>query len=190
MEHKKSAFLKRIIVLAVATGSLLTITGHASAATINCPDGYDTGVSGPIAAQDRQDICRGHTVSGKASSPATSSTSGSGDVNLGDMVPPNVCGGSSIGNTQIHTSINFGCQGKGNALLDLIFALVRFLSAGAGIVVVASLVYAGIQYSASRGDPNATVAAMKRVQNTAVALLIYIFAFAIINYIVPSAFLK
>lgn len=108
-------------------------------------------------------------------------------VNLGDPQGKYTCGGD--GNTAIKTTINFGCVGKGNATLDLIFAIVRFLSEGAGIIVIGSLVFAGIQYTASRGDPSASAAAMKRIQNTLIALLIYIFAFAILNYVVPAGLL-
>lgn len=91
------------------------------------------------------------------------------------------------------TTIDFGCKGancKGNcsAPIDLTFAIIRFLSAGVGLVVVASMVIAGIQYTTSRGDPQASAAAMKRIQSTVVALFIYIFAFAILNYVIPAGF--
>ncbi len=120
---------------------------------------------------------------------AATATSGSSPaVSLGDPVGTYACGGN--GHTQIHTTIDFGCKGQGNATLDLIFAIVRFLSAGAGVIVIGSLVFAGIQYTTSRGDPNASAAAMKRIQNTLIALLIYIFAFAILNYVVPAGLLK
>jgi hypothetical protein len=110
-------------------------------------------------------------------------------VNLGDAQGKYTCGAGGK-DSQIKTTINFGCVGKGSGLLDLIFAIVRFLSAGAGLIVIGSLVFAGIQYTVSRGDPSASAAAIKRIQNTAIALLIYIFAFAILNYIVPAGLLK
>jgi hypothetical protein len=110
-------------------------------------------------------------------------------VNLGDTQGKFSCGGGGKGSV-VHTTIDFGCVGHGNGLLDLTFAIVRFLSAGVGIIIVGSLVFAGIQYTASRGDPSATAAAVKRVQNTLIALLIYIFSFAILNYIVPASLLR
>ena len=45
------------------------------------------------------------------------------------------------------TSIDFGCQGKGNPVDDLLFSIIRFLSAGVGVVVVASVIVGG--YGAS-----------------------------------------
>ena len=88
-------------------------------------------------------------------------------------------------------SFDFGCLGLAygkelNPILDVAFALFRFLSAGVGLVVIGSIIIAGIQYSASRGNPQATGAAIKRVTNALIGLLIYIFTFAILNFIVPG----
>lgn len=87
-------------------------------------------------------------------------------------------------------SIDLGCKGVGNPILDLLFAIIRFLSYGVGLIIVASMVYAGIQYIGSRGDPNSTALAMKRIQANVVALLLFVFAFAIVNYLVPGTFLN
>jgi hypothetical protein len=97
------------------------------------------------------------------------------------------CGG---GSQAVKTSISIGCSGKGNPILDAVFAIIRFLSDGVGLVIVASTIYAGIQYSSSRGDPNASAQAMKRIQSNVVALLIFIFAYAILNYILPANVLQ
>jgi hypothetical protein len=116
-------------------------------------------------------------------------TTPGGTVNLGDAQGKYTCGADGK-DSQVKTTINFGCVGKGSGLLDLIFAIIRFLSEGAGIIIIGSMVFAGIQYTVSRGDPSASAAAIKRIQNTGIALLIYIFAFAILNYIVPAGLLK
>ena len=73
--------------------------------------------------------------------------------------------------------------------MDATFGIIRFLSDGVGIVVVASTVYAGIQYSSSRGDPNASAQAIKRIQSNVIALLIFIFGYALLNYVIPGTFL-
>ena len=102
----------------------------------------------------------------------------------------------------IQTSINFGCNGNSctgtnlknycskphNGIIDLIFAIIRFLSDGVGIVVIASIVVGGIQYIASSGDPNNTNKAIGRIRSSIIALIIYIFAYAILNYLIPGAF--
>ena len=93
------------------------------------------------------------------------------------------------GDTAYHPSIDLGCRGEGNAILDFMFAFIRFLSIGVGLVIVASMVYAGLQYIGSRGDPNANALAVKRIQSNVTALLIFIFAYAIVNYIIPGQLL-
>ncbi len=90
----------------------------------------------------------------------------------------------------VTTSINIGCEGKGNPILDMLFAFVRFLSAGVALVIVGSMIWAGIQYTSSRGDPQATAKAVSRIQSNVVALLIFIFAYAMLNYVIPGAVLK
>lgn len=97
------------------------------------------------------------------------------------------CGGDS---TKVYTSINIGCKGVGNSITDMAFAIIRVLSNGVGLIIVGSTVWAGIQYTASRGDPNATAQAIKRIQSNVIALLIFIFGYAILNYVLPAGFLK
>lgn len=106
---------------------------------------------------------------------------------FGGITAQNECGG---GENAIKTSIDFGCKGEGNAMLDLAFAIIRFLSNGAGLVIIGSLIWAGIQFTGSRGDPQSSAMAINRIQSTVFALLIFIFAYAIINYLVPGVFLR
>ncbi|HEX3568536.1 MAG TPA: hypothetical protein VHT70_02555 [Candidatus Saccharimonadales bacterium] len=101
------------------------------------------------------------------------------------------------GKNAVNISINIGCKGQScqsrntdgcSAIIDAAFAIIRFLSAGVGLVVVASIVWAGIQYTTSRGDPGATAQAIERIRNTLIALLIYVFSYAILNYLIPKGF--
>jgi hypothetical protein len=97
------------------------------------------------------------------------------------------CGAVGV---EVKTSIDLGCTNQGNPIIDMMFGIIRFLSDGVGLIVVASLIYAGIQYSSSRGDPNHTATALKRIRSTVTALIVYIFAYAILNYIIPNGFFK
>ncbi|MEI9913693.1 MAG: hypothetical protein WDN66_01680 [Candidatus Saccharibacteria bacterium] len=101
------------------------------------------------------------------------------------MLSGKICGG---GANAVTTSIDFGCLNKGNPINDIIFAIIRFLSAGVGIVVVMSVIIGGIQYIMSRGDPNATQAAIGRLTSAVTALIVYIFAYAILNFVIPGGF--
>lgn len=122
---------------------------------------------------------------------------------VSNMKLTNGCG---AGNGFVQTSINFGCYGNGcksstanetgycgsdhNGITDLIFAIIRFLSDGVGLVIIASIIVGGIQFISSRGDPGATQAAIKRLTSSVTALVIFIFAYAILNYVIPNGFLK
>ncbi|MGC1176497.1 MAG: hypothetical protein WA843_00340 [Candidatus Saccharimonadales bacterium] len=101
------------------------------------------------------------------------------------------CGGKDThGNDlSVNISINIGCKGEGNPIADGLFAIIRVLSDGVGLIVIGSIVLGGIQYSASRGDPQATAMAVNRIRSSLIALLIYIFSYAILNYIIPKGFL-
>lgn len=97
------------------------------------------------------------------------------------------CGGSG---QEVEISIEIGCSHKGNPIMDALFAIIRFLSIGVGLVIIGSLVVAGIQFTSSRGDPQGSANALKRVQSTFIALLLFLFTYAILNYIVPGQLLK
>ncbi len=86
--------------------------------------------------------------------------------------------------------IDIGCKGQGNQITDASFAIIRFLSNGVGLIIIGSIIVGGIQYTASRGDPQATANAIKRIQSTMIALVIFIFGYAILNYILPAGFFK
>jgi hypothetical protein len=124
--------------------------------------------------------------SGSGSSGGSSATFKTGTPSGGG----DVCGGTVDGkDLSVHTTINIGCKGKGNPIADATFAVIRFLSNGVGLVIVGSLVYGGIQYSASRGDPQATAMAVNRLRSTLLALFIFIFGYTILNYLIPAGFL-
>lgn len=141
-------------------------------------------------------------MSGKVGGSSIACSSGSNcqasDVQL-------ISTGCGTGPQRVDTSIDFGCQGDSctdgpttgqagycghphSGIDDLLFAVIRFLSAGVGLIVLASVIIGGIQYTISRGDPNATQAAIKRLVSSVVALLVYIFAYAILNFVVPGGF--
>jgi hypothetical protein len=96
------------------------------------------------------------------------------------------------GDTTVNTKFNFGCLGDESSedslspIMDIAYAIIRFLSIGVGIAVVASIIYAGIQYSASQGSPEETQAAKNRIQNAIIALIFYMFIYAIVQFLVPG----
>ncbi len=105
------------------------------------------------------------------------------------MAAPALAAGSPCGrgDDEYTPAIDLGCKGEvANPITDMLFGIIRFLSNGIGLVIIVSLVWAGIQYSMARGIPQEAEKAQKRIQSTVGALLLFIFAYAIINYIVPG----
>jgi hypothetical protein len=114
-----------------------------------------------------------------------------------------------VGSSQVRTSIDFSCHGnscvnplqpKGavfpsckykslSPIADILFSLIRFLSVGVGLVIIDSMVVAGIQYMSSRGEPQGTQAAITRIRSNIIALLIFIFAYAILSFVVPPGYI-
>lgn len=100
----------------------------------------------------------------------------------------------SGGGIQISTSINgnncIGVSQNGgiddNPIINLLRIVLKVATAGVGLVVAAMIVVAGIQYSTSQGNPQRTVAAKQRLINALIGLLMFIFATAILNYVVPG----
>lgn len=94
-------------------------------------------------------------------------------------------GDESCGSSK--TVFNFNCRpGVDNPILGLVFAIVTFLTYGVGIILTLSIVISGIQYATAQGDTNTVHKARMRIFNAVIALLLYIFAFAILNYLVPG----
>lgn len=100
------------------------------------------------------------------------------------------CGNEDSGSS-VRTRFDFGCLGNSGPddmgpIEDVLYAIIRFLSIGVGIVIIGSIILAGIQYSTSEGNPETTQASKNRIQSAVVGLLIYIFAFAIVQFLVPG----
>ncbi len=84
------------------------------------------------------------------------------------------------------------CQldpGNCNIVQQYIDPLIKFLSALVGIVVVIGIVIGGIQYSSARDNPQAVGAAKKRITNAILALIVYFFLFALLNFLIPGGLL-
>lgn len=125
-------------------------------------------------------------TTGLAAAAPTAPISGGG-FKTGDPKGTYTCGS---GTDSVQMSIDIGCAHKGGAITDAVFAIIRLLSDGVGLVVVGSIIVGGIQYTASAGDPGATSRAVGRIRESLIALLIFIFGYAILNFVIPAGFLK
>lgn len=71
-------------------------------------------------------------------------------------------------------------------IIRYLVTFIRFLTAIVGIVIVAGIIIGGIQYSVSADEASAVSAAKKRIFNALLALAVYIFMFALLQYLVPG----
>jgi len=108
-------------------------------------------------------------------------------------------GGPSSAVTEKPDPVKSDCKGpnieanaKGEnhcAILDYLVLFIKFLTGIVGVVVVASIIIGGIQYSMSSDDPSAVAAAKKRILNAILALGVYAFMFALLQYLIPGGVL-
>ncbi len=63
---------------------------------------------------------------------------------------------------------------------------INFLAALVGVAVVASIIIGGIQYGSSAGDPQKVGAAKNRIRNAIIALITFMFLYALLNFLIPG----
>lgn len=68
--------------------------------------------------------------------------------------------------------------------------LVNTLSAGVGIVVTGVILVGGIQYIMAGDNPNALQAARQRISNGLIALFVFLFIFAFLQWLIPGGIFK
>jgi hypothetical protein len=86
-------------------------------------------------------------------------------------------------------AVNVNCANKSNVIYSYLAGIIKFLSAGVGLVIVLMIIISGIQYITARDNPQSTEAAKNRLWNALIALFLFIFMFAILNFLVPGGIL-
>jgi hypothetical protein len=71
-------------------------------------------------------------------------------------------------------------------IIKLITVITKALSGIAGLVIIAMIIFGGIQYSAAGSDPSKVQAAKQKIFNSLLALLLLVFGFAILQWLVPG----
>lgn len=117
----------------------------------------------------------------------TSAAANPNALKTGDAAGSYSCGGP---HQLVPISIDIGCRHAGNPIADMAFAIIRLLSNAVGLIVVGSITVAGIQYTMSAGDPQSTAKAIGRIRASIMALALYIFAYPLLNYLLPMGFFK
>lgn len=116
-------------------------------------------------------------------------------IELRNNTPFNDPGGSSppSGPGRAATG-RFECTGEAcvtdNPITRFLITVVNFLSALIGIIVIAVIIIAGIQYTTSGGNPQQAAQAKKRIINAVTALVAFFFLFAILQWLIPGGIFK
>ncbi|HTE57395.1 MAG TPA: hypothetical protein VK694_01515 [Verrucomicrobiae bacterium] len=63
---------------------------------------------------------------------------------------------------------------------------INVLSGIVGVVVVIMVAVGGVQYASSKDNPQQTAAAKNRIRDAIMALVIYLFVFAFLQWLVPG----
>lgn len=63
---------------------------------------------------------------------------------------------------------------------------INILTAVIGVIIVIMIAVGGVQYSLARDNPQQTAAAKAKIYNAILALIIYLFSFAILQYLIPG----
>ena len=87
-------------------------------------------------------------------------------------------------NTNVQNS-----AGNGGAVVTYLKDVLKLISGLVGITIIIMIIWAGIQYITSAGDPGSTKDAKGRLTNAITALLLFLMMFAILQFLVPGGVL-
>lgn len=164
VQKYKYAFISMLLVVI----SMVSAKPAYGAITESCPDGYQVTLSDP---SKYNEACKNHQ----------SGQSNADDTESGQ--PNDVSGGGNFAaDCDSKTGLNQGNCG----IIAYLVTFINILSGIVGIVIVIMIAVGGIQYSAARDNPQATAAAKGRIVNAITALVIYLFSFAILQWLVPG----
>lgn len=75
---------------------------------------------------------------------------------------------------------------ESNPIVKDISLIVDVLAGLVGVVAVVMIVVGGIQYSLARNNPQATAGARTRILNAVIAMIAFMFIWALLQYLVPG----
>lgn len=90
------------------------------------------------------------------------------------------------GGCGVETTV-LGCSGAGGDPITRVFVeIFNFIAAGVGILAIAGIIMGGIQYATASGDSSKASQGVNVIVNAVIGLLLFIFMFALINWLVPG----
>lgn len=78
------------------------------------------------------------------------------------------------------------CDGVRNCITPIIKKVARALVIGFGVIVAIMMIVGGIQYMAARENPQEVQSAKSKIYNAVIAIFVYIFIFAFMQWLIPG----
>lgn len=75
---------------------------------------------------------------------------------------------------------------KNCGIISYIVIITNVLSALVGVIIVTMIIWGGIQYSSAGADPSKVQAAKQKIFNALLALVLFVFGFAIVQWLIPG----
>lgn len=75
---------------------------------------------------------------------------------------------------------------KGGPIVSLLAQIINFVAVGVGIVVVGGILYGSLLYVTSNGDSGRSQQGITTIVNAVIGLVLFIFMYAIVNFLVPG----
>lgn len=123
----------------------------------------------------REALAAAPNITPPSPSPSPPGTSATGTAGTGRFE----CG-SGTGNDCIND----------NPIVKDLKIIMNVLSGAVGITVLAVMIFAGIQYSSSGGDPQRVAQAKQRIINAVIALVAWFFLYAVLDWFLPGGLFK
>ncbi|HEX3081684.1 MAG TPA: hypothetical protein VHQ86_00350 [Candidatus Saccharimonadia bacterium] len=79
---------------------------------------------------------------------------------------------------------------SGGAIVFYLKWVLKFLSALIGVIIILMIVISGIQYMTSAGNSSRISGAKTRLVSAFIALVLFMFMFAILNFLIPGGILS
>lgn len=134
----------------------------------DCPDGTTVGIPPPVTEQKIKSAC-----DNRQSTPSSSTNGLTPFVNDCKLTDEQRARGEVLNKDN--------CR-----IIGMLLVVTNILSGLVAVVIVGMITFGGIRYTTAGGDPQKVVAARGQIRNALIALVLYIFMFAFLQWIVPG----
>lgn len=120
-----------------------------------------------------------------AGSATTSTTASTGTAKSSTCAPNDPTCASTSGDCKGDGTIE-SVNEKNCGIISYIVIITNVLSALVGVIIVTMIIWGGIQYSTAGADASKVQAAKQKIINALVALVLFVFGFAIVQWLIPG----